>query len=231
MTTIALSDYLSDFTDPDHVAAPLGQWQGWDLAAFLAAWPDLHARALARLNHRIHPTAFVHPTAQIGPDVIIGHHAKVFEFSSVRGLTVVGAGASIGFNSEITQCCIGEETVLGHRIGMNRTLVGSRAHLSAHVLAAAIHLTRDMRSPDREVFTRTPGGLVRLRTPRFGALIGDRVQSGARITLNPGCVIGRGTLLGTDVTVPPARMIPSGMRVTNPHSGHLHIAPPYRAGP
>ncbi|MFE1415561.1 hypothetical protein ACFW6F_32915 [Streptomyces sp. NPDC058746] len=123
--------------------------------------------------------------------MIIGAGAKVFEFSSVRKGSVVCAGASVGFNCEVTATFIGEDSVLGHRIGVNRTIIGAGAHLSAGVTAAAINLCDDMRTPDREVIIRTGTGIYRCGTPQFGALIGDGTQTGNSISLGPGGAIGQ----------------------------------------
>jgi UDP-3-O-[3-hydroxymyristoyl] glucosamine N-acyltransferase len=57
--------------------------------------------------------ARIHPTAIIGDDVIIGPEARVWEFTTVRGHTLIGAGASIGFNCEVTNAYVGVGSVLG----------------------------------------------------------------------------------------------------------------------
>ncbi len=121
--------------------------------------------ALARIEHRIHPTARIRPTTIIGEDLIVGPRACVWEFATVRGHTVLGPGASVGFNCEVPNTYIGACTVLGHRIGINRTLLGDGVHLSADVTVTAIHLTRDMTRPDRDTLLRLPDGLYRCRTP------------------------------------------------------------------
>ncbi|MEV0116882.1 hypothetical protein AB0H77_27180 [Streptomyces sp. NPDC050844] len=128
----------------------------------------------------------------------------------MRGRSVIGPGASVGFNCEVTNAYIEQGSILGHRIGINRTLLGADTHLSALVTVAAIHLSHDMRRPDREVILRLPDGLYRCRTAQFGALIGDNVQSGNNFSLGPGAVLGRGCQINSGVTLGPARVIPAG---------------------
>ncbi|MHC0433288.1 hypothetical protein ACX6XY_24390 [Streptomyces sp. O3] len=137
MPTIKLGDYLTAPTDNDLPHTPYGQLPAYELTDFLADWDELHRQALARLPHRIHPTAYIHPNAVIGDGVIIGPHARVWEFSTVRAGSVLCANVSVGFNCEVTKAFIGEGSVLGHRIGLNRTLIGADAHLSANVTVAA----------------------------------------------------------------------------------------------
>ncbi|MFF8778741.1 hypothetical protein ACF07W_15905 [Streptomyces sp. NPDC015140] len=131
----------------------------------------------------MHPSARIHPTAIIGDNVIIGAGVRVWEFTTVRGHTLLAPSASVGFNCEVTNSYLGTSSVLGHRIGLNRTIIGAHTHLSADVTVQAIHLTPHIARADREILPRLPTGLYRCRTPRFGALIGDGVQTGSRITL------------------------------------------------
>jgi UDP-3-O-[3-hydroxymyristoyl] glucosamine N-acyltransferase len=183
--------------------------------------------ALAQVDHRVHPTAPIHPTAIIGEDVIIGPGARVWEFTTVRGHTVIGPGASVGFNCEVTNAYIGAGTVLGHRIGINRTLLGDGVHLSANLTIAAIHLTRDMTRPDRDTILRLPDGLYRCRTPRFGALIGDHTQTGMNIAIGPGVAIGRNCQINSHTTIGPTHVIPDH-HIVRPAAGLNHHSRPRR---
>ncbi|MGW6526688.1 transferase [Streptomyces venezuelae] len=223
MPALPLGDYITPPQDPDLASTAYGQLSDLDLAEFLTHWQALHTDALKQVHHRIHPTARIHPHAIVGDDVIIGAHARVWEFSTVRGHTVIGEGASVGFNCEVTNAYIGQGSILGHRIGLNRTLIGADTHLSALVTVAAIHLGQDMRCPDREVILRLPEGLYRCGTPQFGALIGDHVQTGNNISLGPGVALGRDCQINSGVTLGPARVIPAGNLVA------LATAPDVRA--
>lgn len=171
MTTIRLGDYLTAPTDGLLDGTPYEQLEKTDLADFLAVWDDWHRQALTQLPHRIHPTAWIHPTAIIGDDVIIGPNVRVWEFSTVRGGSLLCAGVSVGFNCEVTRSVLCERAILGHRIGINRTLVGADAHLSANLTVAAISMwSPHMSKPEREIILRIPAGLYRCGTPQFGAL-------------------------------------------------------------
>lgn len=223
MATMRLSDYLTAPDDGMLDGTPYEQLGATELAEFLAAWEDWHRAALAEQAHRIHPTAAIHPTAIIGDDVIIGPHARVWEFSSVRAGSVLCAGVSVGFNCEITRSFIGERTILGHRIGINRTLVGADAHLSANLTVAAISMwSPHMSRPEREIVVRTADGLYRCGSPQFGAVIGDRVQTGNGISLGPGTAVGRDCRIASGVTLA-GRTIPEDSVVTAPHTADVHV--------
>lgn len=223
MPTVHLRDYLRAISSGALSATPYGSLPDYELADFIAQWPDLHHQALAVLgNERIHPTAVVHPTAIVADDVILGPRVRVWEFTTIRKGAVLAADASVGFNCEVTASFIGEHTVLGHRIGINRTIVGSGAHLSASVTVAAINLCDDMRHPDREVLMRHPDGLYRCGTARFGAVIGDRVQTGNNISLGPGAAIGGGSRIDSGVTLA-ARVVPRDSVVSAPHTAETRV--------
>ncbi|MEU1016875.1 MULTISPECIES: transferase [unclassified Streptomyces] len=223
MPTVRLGDYLTAPTDGDLVGTPYEQLEQAELTAFLADWDSWHGQALAHVPQRIHPTAQIHPTALIGDEVIIGPHVRVWEFSTVRAGSVLCAGASVGFNCEVTKAFVGERAVLGHRIGLNRTLVGADAHLSANLTVAAISMwSPDLRKPEREVVLRTPDGLYRCGTPQFGALIGDRCQTGNSISLGPGLAIGRDCRISSGVTLA-GRAIPERSAISAPHTTDVHV--------
>ncbi|GAB2617308.1 hypothetical protein GCM10027168_57150 [Streptomyces capparidis] len=224
MPTIRLGDHLTARTDAATLrGTPYEQLEESDLAAFLACWDDWHDAALAAVPQRVHPTARIHPTAIIGDDVIIGPGVRVWEFSTVRAGSVLCAGVSVGFNCEVTRSFLAAGTILGHRVGLNRTLVGADAHLSANLTVAAISMwSPHMRGPEKEVVLRVPGGLYRCGTPRFGAVIGDRCQTGNGIGLGPGVLIGRDCRIASGVTLA-ARSVPDHGVVTAPHTGDVHI--------
>lgn len=224
MEKIILGEYVTAPAAGPIAETPYSGLETMDLADFLAQWPALHRQALTVLGEtgRIHPTAYIHPTAIIGDDVIIGPDVKVHEFTTVRKGSVLCAGASVGFNCEVTFAFIGENAVLGHRIGVNRTIVGAQAHLSANMTVAAINMTTDMRTPDREVIIRTADGLYRCGTTQFGAVIGDDTQTGNNISIGPGVAIGRRCQINSGVHIA-IRTVPDSCVVTAPRAAETSL--------
>ncbi|MEN2423033.1 transferase [Streptomyces rimosus] len=223
MPHLILGDYLSTPRTGHLAHSPYGELEKADLAEFLRHWTGLHRQALACLRDRIHPTAQIHPSAIIGDDVIIGPHVRVYEFSTVRDGSVLCAGAQVGFNCEVTRCFLGERAVLGHRIGINRTLVGADAHLSATLTVAAISLwNNDLRHPHREIIFRVPDGLYRCGTPRFGGILGDGCQTGNNISLGPGIAIGPRCRIASGVTLA-GRAVTADSTITAPHTADTQI--------
>jgi UDP-3-O-[3-hydroxymyristoyl] glucosamine N-acyltransferase len=221
--TLPLGDYLTLPGDDDLAQTPYGHLGKTELADFLRDWDNWHREALAALPQRIHPTALIHPTAIVGDDVIVGPGVRIHEFTTVRKGTVLCAGVQVGFNCEVTKSFLSPGAVLGHRIGINHTLIGAEAHLSAQVSVAAISMwSPDMRRPEREIILRGPDGLYRCETPRFGAVIGDRVQTGNNISLGPGVAIGPDTRITSGVTLA-GRIVPPRSVISAPHTADIHI--------
>lgn len=154
--------------------------------------------------------------------MIVGPDVQVHEFTTVRKGSILCAGAHVGFNCEVTAAFVAEDAVLGHRIGVNRTIIGARAHLSANVTVAAVNMTTDMRTPDREVVIRTGLGLYRCGTTQFGAVIGDDTQTGNNISIGPGVAIGRRCQIISGVALA-IRAIPKDSAVTAPHATEVGV--------
>ncbi|MBZ9593524.1 transferase [Streptomyces erythrochromogenes] len=196
--SIRIGDYVSSPAASGLDSTGYAKISEFELSAFLAHWDSLHDDALQVVPERIHPTARLHPTAIIGEDAIVGPGVRVHEFSTVRKRSVLAAGVSVGFGCEVTHSFVGENTVLGHQVGVGHSIIGADAHLSANLVIAAISLWNyDMRVPVKEIALHGPGdGLpYRCTTPRFGGLIGDHVQTGSMITLGPGIAVGRRSVI------------------------------------
>ncbi|MER6997613.1 hypothetical protein [Streptomyces sp. NPDC000410] len=79
-----------------------------------------------------------------------------------------------------------------------------------------------MRTPEREVVLRAPDGVYRCGTVRFGAVLGDRTQTGNNISLGPGVAVGRDTRIASGVT-PAGRVVADHSVITAPHTAEVHI--------
>ncbi|WP_405940779.1 transferase [Streptomyces sp. NBC_00207] len=200
--SIRIGDYVHNPAASGLEATGYAKIGEFELSDFLTRWDALHDDALQVLPERTHPTAQIHPTAIIGEDVIIGPGVRVHEFSTVRKRSVLAAGVSVGFGCEVTHSFVGENTVLGHQVGIGHSVIGADAHLSANLVIAAISLWNyDMRVPVKEIVLHGPGGEppYRCTTSQFGGLIGDHVQTGSMITLGPGFAVGRHSAIAASV--------------------------------
>lgn len=164
---------------------------------------------------RVDPDAYVSPRANVHEDVIIGPGAKVYEYSTVRGRTVISSHVHIGYGCEISRSLVGEHTILSHRSTLGCCVIGRNCYFSADLLTAACVMTNpDMLRPDKPIsFALPDGGRLSTGEPKWSALIGDGVRVGSRVTVGPGAVINSGSFIAANTTVA-TEWVPANSRVT-----------------
>lgn len=135
--------------DVEPVAA-LGDISGavYDLAcAHLGAGP------------RIHPTAYVSPLANVHEDVVIGPGARIYEYATVRGRSVVSGDVHIGYGCEISRSVLAQGAVLSHRATIACSVIGQHAYFATGLVIAVCTLSNpDMLRPTRPVDFAGPDG-------------------------------------------------------------------------
>jgi NDP-sugar pyrophosphorylase family protein len=142
--------------------------------------------------------ATVEPGTYILGPAYIGTGAKVLHGAYIRENVILLPGSALGHASEAKNSLflpnahaphfayVGD-SILGHRVNLGAgTKLSNLGVLSAKDPATgkrpAIKLLIDGKEYDT--------GLV-----KFGAILGDEAQTGCNVVLNPGCVLGRRTLV------------------------------------
>lgn len=141
---------------------------------------------------RIEPGAFVHGPAYIGAGAVVRHGAFV------RENVILLAGSVLGHASEAKNSLflpgahaphfnyVGD-SILGHRVNLgagtklsNLGIMSEKDPVTGKRPSIHLHINGD----------RYDTGLAKL-----GAILGDDVQTGCNSVLNPGCLVGRNTLV------------------------------------
>lgn len=141
---------------------------------------------------RIEPGAYVHGPAYIGPSAVVRHGAFV------RENVILLPGAILGHASEAKNALflpgahaphfnyVGD-SILGHRVNLgagtklsNLTVISEKDTVTGK--RPSIQLVIDGKTYDT--------GLA-----KFGAILGDDVQTGCNSVLNPGCLVGPHSLV------------------------------------
>ncbi|MCI0398006.1 MAG: glucose-1-phosphate thymidylyltransferase [Chloroflexi bacterium] len=147
---------------------------------------------------RIEPGAYVLGPAYIGPGVSVRHGAYL------RENVVMLAGSALGHASEAKHSLflpqahaphfnyVGD-SILGHRVNLgagtklsNLTLVSEKDPLTGQRPTIKLHVNE----------TEYDTGLIKL-----GAILGDDAQTGCNSVLNPGCLVGRNTLVYANLSL------------------------------
>ncbi|MGW2169215.1 hypothetical protein ACWC1C_01630 [Streptomyces sp. NPDC001705] len=183
---------------------------------------------------RIHPDAYVSPLANVHDDVVIGPGTRVHEYSTVRGRTVISGDVHIGYGCEISRSVIGQGSILSHRATIGCALIGRDTYFATDLVIGVCVLSNpDMLHPSKPVAFALPnGGRMSTGQPKWGAIVGDGVRAGVRVTLGPGAIVGAGSTLHANVNVPTA-WIPPGSTL-RPARTDFQITPshaPAQGGP
>ena len=140
-------------------------------------------------NVWIHRTADVAQSAYIGNSVIIGERTEIRHGAYIRGNALVGSNAVIGNSTELKNVILFDGVQVPHYNYVGDSILGYKAHMGAGAITSNVKNDRSLIS--------VQCGKIRIDTglKKFGAILGDNVEVGCNSVLNPGSVIGIGTLV------------------------------------
>jgi NDP-sugar pyrophosphorylase family protein len=147
---------------------------------------------------RIEPGAYVHGPAYIGPNAVVRHGAFV------RENVVLLPGAILGHASEAKNSLFLPGAHAPHFNYIGDSVLGQRSNLGAGTKLSNLPLVSEKdaatgRRPTIKIMIGSQEfdtGLTKL-----GAVLGDDVQTGCNAVLNPGCLIGRNSLVYANVSL------------------------------
>lgn len=138
-------------------------------------------------NVWIAKSANVFPSAYIHGPAIIGKDAEVRHCAFIRGNAIVGEGAVVGNSTELKNVILFNKVQVPHYNYVGDSVLGYKAHMGAG------SITSNVKSDKKLVVVKTPEGGIETGRKKFGAMLGDEVEVGCGIVLNPGSVVGRHT--------------------------------------
>lgn len=183
---------------------PLTYWQDvsypWDLL-------DLNASMLKSLSQRIcgqvEENAVIRGAVEIGEGsrvrsgaylegpVIIGKNCDIGPNCYIRPATSIGDNCRVGASVEIKNSIIMDNTKIPHLNYVGDSVIGQNCNLGAGTKLA------NLRFDGADI---TAGG-VNTRRRKLGAVLGDGVETGINVSLNPGVLIGSASRIGPGAVV------------------------------
>ena len=146
-----------------------------------------------------------------GP-TIIGDQSEIRQGAYLRGHCLVG-----------TRCVIGHVTEVKHAIFLDGAKAGHFAYLGDSILGNEVNLGAGTKLAN----LRFKGGEVMVDEihtglRKFGAILGDKTQTGCNVVTNPGTVLGKKSLVLPNTTVlsgrhPANKTIPKSKRAEAEH--------------
>ena len=127
----------------------------------------------------VEPTAFIK-----GPAVIL-RGSEVRHGAYLRGNVFVGSKCVVGHTTEIKSSVFCDEAKAGHFAYVGDSFLGRNVNLGAGTKLANLKLAHD------EVCYKDPESGARIQSglKKFGAILGDHVQTGCNAVLSPGTLL------------------------------------------
>ena len=146
----------------------------------------------------------VEPGVLIKGPAIIGKNCQIRHNAYLRENVLIGDNCVVGNTSELKNVLLFNGAQVPHYNYVGDSILGYRAHLGAGVKVSNVKLTPG------NVAVVVDGVPLDTGLRKFGALIGDGAEVGCNAVLNPGSILGRGTMIYPNVFwrgILPANMI------------------------
>src|SRR5439155_26001359 len=190
---------LFDLTQTEHASLFDGCEYAWDALRKIQSYLQTHLRPGLH-NH-------CDGVAYIGEQVFIGEGTLVEDGVKIKAPAIIGRNWQIRHNAYVReQVIIGDNCVIGNSCELKNSLLFSHAvaphfnYVGDSTLGYRAHLGAGVKISN---FKLTPGNIVvefdgrRYDTGlrKFGALLGDHADIGCNAVLNPGSIVGRGSII------------------------------------
>ncbi len=205
---------LFDLSQTEHAALFEGCTYAWEALKKIQSYLATHLQP--SLHNRCEGVAYV------GKQVFIGEGTVVEDGAMIKGPAIIGRNCQIRHNAYIReQVIIGDDCVVGNSCEVKNSLLfnhavaphfnyigdsilGYKAHLGAGVKISNVKLVPE------NITVEIDGKPFDTGLRKFGALLGDETDIGCNAVLNPGSIIGRGSVIYPNTNwrgILPANMI------------------------
>jgi NDP-sugar pyrophosphorylase family protein len=127
--------------------------------------------------------------AMIKGPAIIGKNCQIRHNAYIREHVIIGDNCIVGNSCEVKNSLLFNQAVAPHFNYIGDSILGYQAHLGAGATISNVKLVPGNVAVDIDGQPFDTG----LR--KFGALLGDHAEIGCNAVLNPGSIIGRGSVV------------------------------------
>lgn len=143
----------------------------------------------------IHETAVVEAGAFIKGPCIIGPGTEVRHCAYLRGNVIAGGKCVLGHTTEIKNAVFMDGAKAGHFAYVGDSVLGRNVNLGAGTKLANLKII------DSTVMIRHDGQSYETGLRKFGAILGDNVETGCNTVTMPGTIVGAGTVCYPNTTL------------------------------
>jgi NDP-sugar pyrophosphorylase family protein len=190
---------LFDLSQTEHALLFEGCEYAWEVLKKIKSYLAISVHP-ARL-HKSQGESFIGPNVYIGEGTVVEHGAMI------KGPAIIGRNCQIRHNAYIREdVIIGDDCVVGnacefktaflfnyatvpHFSYVGDSILGHKSHLGAGVKISNVKLVPGNVTVEKDGIPFDTG----LR--KFGALVGDFTEVGCNSVLNPGSILGRGSVI------------------------------------
>ena len=190
---------LFDLSQTEHEAIFGGCEYAWDALRKIPAYLVMHLRP--GLHNRCQGVAFIGERVFIGEGTvvedgamikgpaIIGRNCEIRHNAYIRDHVIIGDNCIIGNSCEVKNSILFNHAVAPHFNYIGDSILGYKAHLGAGVKISNFKLVPG------NITVEINGEPFDTGLRKFGALLGDNSDIGCNAVLNPGSIIGRGSVI------------------------------------
>lgn len=130
----------------------------------------------------LEPGVYIQGPCILGKECVVRHGAYL------RDMVICGDRCAIGHSAEIKSSILLDQANATHFTYVGDSILGSGVNLGAGVKCANLRLDR------KEVSVSSKNGKIKTGLRKMGAILGDGCQIGCNSVINPGTLIGPGSL-------------------------------------
>ncbi len=172
---------------------------------------DIMNVLLNDIKRKIHPDAFIDDNVLIKGNVFIDKGAKIFGNTVLVGPLYIGQNVIVGNCSLVRQGIIEANSLVGARIEIARSLLLEESETHSGYIgdsifsykshAGAEFVTANLRLDRGPIYVKIGGERINTRRNKLGAIIGENTEIGVNVSIMPGILIGKNSLIGPGTVV------------------------------
>lgn len=146
----------------------------------------------------------VEPGAFVQGPAIIGKNCQIRHGAYIRGHVIIGNDCIVGHSSELKNTIMLDTSQCPHFAYLGDSILGRKVNLGAGTRLSNLPVVsvKDADTGKRPPVLVTVGDeTYNTGLSKFGAILGDGAQTGCNVVTNPGCLIGRNTLIYPNIAL------------------------------
>lgn len=172
-----------------------GVKQPWEVLTKINTFILEYAKTLPNDFERIDEFVWVGKGTTIEKNVlikgpaIIGYNCQIRHSAYIRENVIIGNDVVVGNSTEIKNSILFNKVQVPHYNYVGNSILGYKSHLGAGAI------TSNLKSDGTLVKVKYGTDIIETGLRKFGAILGDSAEVGCNTVLNPGTILGKGSIV------------------------------------